>query len=70
MAAQEIADLLAASQAVLRMLENNGTGKLAQTPPAIALREAMEQMGAPYVSFQDELDEERERLREELSRPH
>ena len=70
MATQEIANLLAASQAVLRMLENNGTGKLAQTPPAIALREAMDQMGQPYLTFAEELDKDRERLLEELSRPH
>ena len=63
---QERQDLLDAAQAVLRMLENNGTGKLAQTPSAIALREAMEAMGQPYVSFQEELEADRERLREEI----
>ena len=66
----ELHVLLNAAQAVLRMLENNGTGKLAQTPAAIALRAAMEQMGQPYVSFAEELEAERERLLEELTGPH
>lgn len=62
------ADLVAAARSVLRMLENSGSGRLADTDPAIELRTALERAtGQPYTTMAEELEQERARLHDELS---
>jgi hypothetical protein len=59
--------LIQAASRVLRLLEITGSGKMADAPAAVALREAIEAAGGHYVTAAEEREADRRAIIEAIS---